>query len=333
MHSHHLTHCVSLLFRHVHRHLEQYSYLRDEVAERLMDRLDDVHETYAFADAVDLCSSNGHVRRALAGRGGVERLLELDASEAMLAASAAEEAAGGGGGDGGEDDGFEKLEVSRRVLDDENPKLERESADLIVSSMALHWVNDLPGTLATARRALKPNGLFLGSMLGGETLAEMRSAFVLADLERRGGVAQRMSPLCSVADAGALLQAAGFALPTVDTEVLTVRYPDAWTLWNHLRGMGESHATVHRSQADRETMLAAAAIYQEMYGDPADGSIPASFQLIYLTGWSPHESQQRPLARGSAQLSLKDLNLPGLEEIAKGGGVTLSGAKKPSDDS
>ena len=156
-------------------------------------------------------------------------------------------------------------------------------------------------------------------MLGGETLAEMRSAFVLADLERRGGVAQRMSPLCSVADAGALLQAAGFALPTVDTEVITVRYPDAWTLWAHLRGMGESHASVHRSHASQDTLLAAAAIYAEMYADPTDGSIPASFQLIYLTGWSPHESQQRPLPRGSGQVSLKDLNLPGLGDLGGGG--------------
>lgn len=172
------------------------------------------------------------------------------------------------------------------------------------------WVNDLPGTLSTIRRALRPNGLFLGAMLGGDTLAEMRSAFVLADLERRGGVAPHMSPLCSVADAGALLQAAGFALPAVDTEVITIRYPDAWTLWHHLRAMGESHSTLQRGTSERSTLLAAAAAYAEVYGDPADGSIPASFQIIYLTGWSPHDSQARPLPRGSANISLKDLNLP-----------------------
>ena len=298
-------------------HLAQYSYLRDEIAERLVDRLDDVHESYAFPDAVDLCTGSGSVRRALAGRGGVERLLELDTAEAMLAASAAEEAAAAtaDGAATAADDGFPAIEVTRRVLDDEVPRLERESADLIISNMAMHWVNDLPNSLAATRRALRPNGLFLGAMLGGETLAEMRSAFVLADLERSGGVAQRMSPLCSVADAGALLQAAGFALPTVDTEVITVRYPDAWTLWAHLRGMGESHAAVNRSHANRATLAAAAAIYAELYGDPEDGSIPASFQLIYMTGWSPHESQQRPLPRGSAGVSLKDL--PNIEDIMK----------------
>ena len=285
--------------------LSQYTYLRDEVAERLVERLEDIHESYNFPEAVDLCCGNGHVRRALAGgRGGVEKLLELDTSEAMLAASA--EAAESEATP--DDDDFPPVTVTRQIVDDEVPRLERESADLVLSSMNLHWVNDLPGTLAAARRILRPNGLFLGCMLGGETLAEMRSAFVLADLERRGGVSQRMSPLCSVADAGALLQAAGFALPTVDTEILTVRYPDAWTLWHHLRAMGDAHATVHRTAASRETLLAASAIYAEMYADPVDGSIPASFQLIYMTGWSPHDSQQRPLPRGSGQISLKDLN-------------------------
>jgi len=133
-------------------------------------------------------------------------------------------------------------------------------------------------------------------MLGGDTLMEMRSAFVLADLERKGGVAQRMSPLCSVADAGALMQAAGFSLPTVDTEAVTIHYPDAWTLWHHLRAMGDSHATFGRANADQSTLLAAAAIYREVYGD-AEGNIPATFQVIYFAGWSPHESQMKPAAR------------------------------------
>lgn len=132
----------------------------------------------------------------------------------------------------------------------------QEQYDLLISSMNLHWVNDLPRTLASFRRALKPNGLFLGAMIGGDTLMEMRSSFVLADLERKGGVAQRMSPLCSLADAGALMQAAGFSIPTVDTEVVTIHYPNAWTLWHHLRAMGDSHATFARATADLNTLLA-----------------------------------------------------------------------------
>lgn len=196
------------------------------------------------------------------------------------------------------------------MIEGEIPSLERQAHDLITSSMSLHWVNDLPGALTSFRRALRPNGFFLGAMLGGETLQEMRSAFVLADLERHGGVAQRMSPLCSLADAGALMQSAGFALPTVDTETITIHYPDAWTLWHHLRAMGESHSTLNRVNADQSTLLAAAAIYRELYGDQ-DGNIPATFQVIYLAGWAPHESQQKPLARGSGTVSLKDLELPG----------------------
>jgi NADH dehydrogenase [ubiquinone] 1 alpha subcomplex assembly factor 5 len=286
-----------------------YTYLHDEIAERLVERLEDIHESYEFGDAVDLCCGSGSVRRALAGR-GVARLLECDGSAAMLAASAARREAAAAAGDEEEP----PLAVTQLQLDDENPRLEKESADLVISSMNLHWVNDLPSTLATVRRTLRPNGLFLGAMLGGETLREMRSAFVLADLERRGGVAQRMSPLCSVADAGALLQAAGFALPAVDTETVTIHYPDAWTLFHHLRAMGEQHATAQRTAADRSTLLAAASIYQELYGQDTEHglAIPATFQLIYMTGWSPHESQQRPSSRGSAQVSLKDLNLPGV---------------------
>ena len=115
-----------------------------------------------------------------------------------------------------------------------------------------------------------------------------------------------MSPMVSVADSGALLQAAGFALPAVDTEVITITYPDAWTLWHHLRAMGDANATRRREPTDRTALLSAAAVYREVYGD-AEGNVPASFQVIYLCGWAPHASQQRPLARGSATVSLKEL--------------------------
>ena len=129
------------------------------------------------------------------------------------------------------------------------------------------------------------------------------------------GVAQRMSPLASVTDAGALLQASGFALPTVDTEIITITYPDAWTLWHHLRAAGDSQATAQRSAVSQSSLLAAASAYRECYGD-ADGNIQASFQVIYFIGWSPHESQQVPLQRGTATASLKDL---GLDKLDKGG--------------
>ena len=283
-----------------------YAYLHEEVARRLMDRLDDIHESYEFADAVDLSCGPGHVRRALGGR-GVQRLTEYDTSQTMLTLSAADAS-------GPHPPEFEVTQVHAH---EEIPRLPKASADLIVSCMGMHWVNELPQLLTTVRRALRPNGLFLGAMLGGDTLQEMRSAFVLADLERRGGVAQRMSPLATVADCGALLQAAGFALPTVDTDKIVVHYPDAWTLWHHLRSMGESHAVRSRAASDRDTMLAAAAAYSSLYGDE-DGQVPATFQMIYLTGWGPHESQARPAPRGSAGVSLKDLGLPGEQGLLPG---------------
>ena len=296
-----------------------YSYLHDEVADRLVERLDDIHESYLFNEVVDLGSGSGSVRRALLGR-GVKRLLELDAAPAMLEWSASEQAESTASGTP------PQFEVSRRRLECEIADLEPESTDLIVSSMALHWVNDIPGALAAAKRALRPNGLFLAAFLGGETLAEMRSSFVLADLERHGGVSQHMSPLVSVANAGALLQAAGFALPTVDTETISINYPDAWTLWHHLRAMGESRATLGRSPSSLATLLAAASAYRECYGHANSNTVPATFQVIYLIGWSPHDSQQRPLPRGAGKgmdsISLKELGLESLE-----------GKWHPTDDS
>ncbi len=287
----------------------RYDYLKDEIAHRLVDRLDDIHATYTFPHAVDLGAGSGHVRRALAElaeRRKIASLTEYDASREALARSAADAAAAT------TPHAFARLE--QRHVDEEDAELEPASCDLILSSMALHWVNDLPGTLAKIRRALKPNGLFLAAFLGGETLAEMRSALVLADLERNGGVAPHMSPLVSVADASALLQSSGFALPTVDTEEVRIGFPDAWTAWHHLRCMGESNATARRAphdQSDYDTLLAAAAAYSSVYGDGE--SIPASFQVIYLIGWAPHESQARPLPRGSGKVpgtvSLKELGL------------------------
>jgi len=203
------------------------------------------------------------------------------------------------------------------------------SLDLVVSSLALHWVNDLPEAFAQIRRALRPDGLFLGAMLGGETLSELRNSFVAADLERRGGVADHASPLTRVADVGDLLQSAGFALTTVDTETLTVGYADPFVLMDHLQGMGEGHAppAERRAAPDRASLLAAAAVYASLYGRPAatdgaegeeGGGIPASFEVIYMIGWAPHASQPRPLSPGAASASLKDI-AAGLVQPPPGG--------------
>lgn len=172
--------------------------------------------------------------------------------------------------------------------------------------MTLHWANDLPGALSQIRRALKPDGLFLGTLLGAATLKELRAVLTEAELAERGGAQARVSPFADGYDGAALLQRAGFALPVSDVDRLTVRYPDMFALIRDLRAMGETNqlAGVVRPLT-RPIAARAAALYAERYGE-ADGRIPATFEIVNLAGWAPHESQQKPLPRGSAKVRLAD---------------------------
>jgi len=182
-----------------------------------------------------------------------------------------------------------------------------ESLDLAVSALAAHLVNDLPGALVQIRRALRPDGLFLAVLPGGETLFELREAFAAAEAELTGGAAPRIAPFGEVRVLGALLQRAGFALPVVDQDRLTVRYPDMFALMRDLRAMGATnilHQRVRRPLG-RAVVLRAAEIYGERFADP-DGRVRATFDLISLSGWAPHESQQQPLRPGSAKARLAD---------------------------
>ena len=184
--------------------------------------------------------------------------------------------------------------------------LEDGSTDLIVSLMTLHWANDLPGALSQIRRALKPDGLFLGTLLGAATLKELRSVLTDAELAERGGAQARVSPFADGYDGAALLQRAGFALPVSDVDRVTVRYPDMFALIRDLRAMGETNQLAGDIRPlSRAIAGRAAALYAERYGD-ADGKIPATFEIVNLAGWAPHESQQKPLKRGSASVSLAD---------------------------
>jgi SAM-dependent methyltransferase len=181
-----------------------------------------------------------------------------------------------------------------------------QSQDLIVSLMSLHWANDLPGALSQIRRALKPDGLFVGTLLGAGTLKELRTALTEAELEARGGAQARVSPFADGFDGAALLQRAGFALPVADVDRLTVRYPDLLALIRDLRAMGETNVLAGDSRPlTRGIVTRAAQIYAERYGEP-DGRIPATFEIVHLAGWAPHESQQKPLPRGSAKMRLAD---------------------------
>ena len=182
-----------------------------------------------------------------------------------------------------------------------------ESFDLIISLLSLHWVNDLPGDLLRIRRALRPDGLFLAALFGAGTLGELREAWATAEAQHEGGVSPRVAPFAELRDAGALLQRAGFALPVADLDAITVSYADAFALMHDLRGMGETNALVERRKSftRRATLMAAAEAYRVRFGD-AEGRIPATFQVLWLTAWAPHASQQQPLRPGSAKARLAD---------------------------
>jgi SAM-dependent methyltransferase len=182
-----------------------------------------------------------------------------------------------------------------------------QDVDLITSGLALQHANDLPGALVQFRRALRPDGLFLGCLLGGATLAELRQALTEAESEAAGGVSPRVFPFADVRDMGGLLQRAGFALPVADSETLTVRYADMFSLMADMRAMGGTNVLLARSRRPtrRAVFLRAAEIYKRRFADP-DGRIRATFELIWLSGWAPHDSQQKPLKPGSAKQRLAD---------------------------
>lgn len=182
-----------------------------------------------------------------------------------------------------------------------------QSFDLAVSLLALQHVNDLPGTLTQLRRALRPDGLFIGCLLGGRTLTELRQVFGEAESEVEGGLSPRVAPFAEVREMGGLLQRAGFALPVTDVETLTVRYPDPFALMRDLRAMGLTNVLVERRRTPlrRATLMRAAALYAERFADP-DGRLRASFEILWLSGWAPHESQQKPLKPGAAQVRLAE---------------------------
>ena len=203
------------------------------------------------------------------------------------------------------DAAFANARIPGLVGDEEMLPFAPDSIDLFVSALALQWANDLPGALIQIRAALRPDGLLLAAMTGGNTLAELREALAAAESELRGGASPRVIPAADVRDLGALLQRTGFALPVVDREALTVRYDTAFDLFRDLKAMGASNASPERERipARKNLFLRAAEIYAERFSDP-DGRVRATFEIVSLSGWSPHESQQKPARRGSGRVSL-----------------------------
>ncbi|CAM6105621.1 unnamed protein product [Calypogeia fissa] len=288
--------------------------LLERVTENLLDRLDDCKRT--FPTALNLGGASHQVHRLIGGRGGVENLISVDLSKDMIEKSAELRATQEQG------DISSRIEDMHVVADEEFLSFGDGCFDVVISSLGLHWVNDLPGAMTQCKLALKQDGLFLGAMLGGETLKVLRIACTLAQLEREGGISPRISPLAQVRDAGNLLQRAGLALPTVDVDEFTVRYPCALDLIEHLRTTGEVNAVRERNPIlRRDTALATAAVYETIFGD-ADGTIPATFQVIYMTGWRPAPSQPIAKRRGSAIASFHDLQkafAPAEDGIPKSG--------------
>lgn len=209
------------------------------------------------------------------------------------------------------------IDIVREVLPvSELLPYEANTFDAVLSSLSLHWVNDLPSVLAQANNILKPDCPFIGVMMGGDSLYELRTALQLADLDRRGGVTTHTSPLADVKDIGGLLQKAGFNLLTVDVDDIVVDFPDTFSLMKDLQAMGESNAVLSREKGaiHRDVLLAAEGIYKELHGNE-DGTLPATFRLIYMIGWKPSPTQAKPLERGTGMFSIKDY----LEQDKKGG--------------
>jgi SAM-dependent methyltransferase len=266
-----------------------HDFLHREAASRLAERLDEIKRQ--FPCALALGAPGGVLPRMLAGRNGTATLIATDPAAAMLRRA-------GAGRPG---------VASHAVADEEWLPFAPASFDLVVSCLGLHWVNDLPGALVQIRRALKPDGLFLASLLGGATLAELRRALIEAEIAERGGASPRISPAIELREAAALLQRAGFALPVADSDAVTVRYKHALDLMRDLRGMGETNAVIARPRnfTRRGVLLRAAEAYRTMFAD-AEGRMPATFEIVTLTGWAPDESQPRALKPGSAAQRLAD---------------------------
>ena len=236
-------------------------FLHSEVADRLVERIDDVGRQ--FRTVLDLGAHCGVLSRALSRRPEIETVVATDPSPAFLV-----------GADG-----------MRVVADPELIPFGKGSFDLAVSALALHWVGDLPGTLIQLRGVLKPGGMFLAAMLGGASLVELRTALFEAELAEEGGVSPRVSPAADLRDIAGLLLRAGFAMPVADTETLTITYSDVVRMMHDLRGMGETNALSERRRMPlrRGTLARAAAVYAERFGLP-DGRIPATFEILFLTG-------------------------------------------------
>ena len=261
----------------------EHDFLLERVADDLMQRLSFIRRR--FPVAVNLGAYHGVVGRHLRASGVADMVIDVELSKRLV----------------------EQGTGPRVRADEELLPFRAASLDLVVSGLALHLVNDLPGALAQIRRALKPDGLLLAALLGGRTLYELREAFVLAEAEHDSGASPHVAPFADVRDLGGLLQRAQLALPVADSDCIVVHYSDPFALMHELQAMGASNMLRERRRRPmrRRTLLRAAQIYAERRARP-DGRIPATFEIVTATGWAPHENQQQPLQPGSGRQRLAD---------------------------
>lgn len=264
--------------------ISEHDFLLREVGERLLERLDDT--VRKFPVALDIGARSGILAELIAGRGGIEHLFACELSEPMA----------------------QQHKGTICVADEEILPFADTSFHLVLSNLCLHWVNDLPGALVQIRQTLKPDGLLLATMFGGETLFELRSVLMDAEIAIEGGISPRVSPFADIRDIGSLMQRAGFALPVLDSETITVHYSDPLKLLYDLRGMGETNAVFEKRKTvmRRETIMHAMQLYRDRFTDD-EGRVPATFQILNLSGWAPAPDQPKPLRPGTAQQSLTDV--------------------------
>lgn len=321
-----------------------YDYFHREIAQRLVDRLDDINIREngegGFPLALEIGAGAGFVHEALidgcceedendendemslldsscdnndvlySGRGGVRKLVQLDSCSAMLHRDDGYATSTSANNDSSSSKTI--CETYKLVAEEEGPfPFPDGTFDLVISSMAFHWINDLPRLLTEIKRVLKPDGCLLFALPGGNTLPELRSSLVLAELERTGGVSTHLGPYIDLSNVGSLLTGTGFKLPTIDVDDIQIGYPNMMVLMQHLGRMGEGNACLNRKErVGLGTFVGAACLYDELYPAESDGEddgIVASAQIIYGIAWKEHEAQQKPLERGSATHKMTDI--------------------------
>lgn len=275
-------------------HIKDYNFLHNWAGEQIADRFEDIKREFPCSLFMSpRCDNN--VTNKIKNAAGITYPLAMDLSAGML----------------------DHYSDNKFLGDEEFLPIKKNSLDGVISILNLHTINDLPGALIQINRALKADGVFIGSMFGGETLFELREALNHAEMKIKGGISPRVAPFADKQQMGALMQRTGYALPVIDSELITISYDSIFALMKDVRFMAEGNAVSARSKTmtSRSIMMEAAKYYAENYSE-ADGKIFATFEIIFVIGWAPHESQQQPLRPGSAKQSLA--SALGTEEIKTG---------------